>query len=194
MVSSAKRTVVILPLSAVGKGIACPGIRGWSTMSDDLQMTPGHGQSESDANALAFLRGIGPRLCNDCGADMSLVGSLHYSCCPVVWAVQIADERDRSWFAAHPRKTKYTRELLPGDLDLSTLNCVKGAADDSPAMVEVTRTQDGVLTREIQGPITIRLLTPSDGVDLDGAYVVGQPEAVIFSYVISIHCDDEGVS
>lgn len=74
--------------------------------------------------------------------------------CPVGRALDAMSDADREWFAEHPDAEHYWRDLLPGDLGVSSLACV-ASLDGRPLRVRVRRLADGVRVRSLPANLLV---------------------------------------
>jgi len=68
----------------------------------------------------------------------------HGEGCPTATNEEATRRLDRDYFERHPGTVRYTRRLMPGDLGVSSLDCIMATADELPPTVTVTRVADGV--------------------------------------------------
>jgi hypothetical protein len=61
-------------------------------------------------------------------------------------AVEVMLDKDRTFFEQHPEATEYWRELMPGDLFISSLDSVF-SGDGKPMKVRVKLVGDGIRAR-----------------------------------------------
>lgn len=82
--------------------------------------------------------------CPDCPAvgDPDLMRLEHFDGCPIGRALDAMSATDREWFAAHPGADRYHRQLMPGDLGISSLRCIL-----TSGKVEVRRLDEGAHVR-----------------------------------------------
>lgn len=88
----------------------------------------------------------------------------HAAGCPAAVQIDLQLQTDREWFAAHPRAGHYYRDLLPGDLGLSTLECIIRGDDLRPRVRVALTDRPGLRTKEF---IDVAFCLPG----LDGEYV-----------------------
>jgi hypothetical protein len=94
--------------------------------------------------------------CADCRGRRKKVGEsfatfVHEDGCPVLVATEVARERDREFFAAHPWASEYYREAMPGDLSVTSLDCILATADGKPPRIRVRQIAEGVRSKAPTG-------------------------------------------
>lgn len=107
--------------------------------------------------------GSDAHICPDCAgthAPEDGLGSTfrHSHTCPTGRAMDAARDRDAQWFRAHPDRTEYRRELLPGDLGVGSLACVT-SSDGFPLTVTVRQLAEGIRSKRLPGNLLVDLTT-----------------------------------
>jgi hypothetical protein len=99
--------------------------------------------------------------CPDCAAEVKVDNALrHEDGCPAAKAMDAMTDRDIAYFQENPGVESYTRELLPGDLGVSNLDCLIATR---PLTVNVLHLGPGLRARHISLEGAVLFVTQDDG-------------------------------